>query len=104
MITKGWLGGKKAKSSVSPSHVVRLLNSQGATTDILQIFLQLIDDLDDRETLARRVKVPNVVIDCLVAKRDRIGLERYREKLTTHSPEWFYADHTLNTSSTKWKN
>lgn len=63
-----------------------------------------MDDLQDREQLARKCNVPNVVIDCLVHQRDRIALEQFKQRLTSHSQEWFYADHALNTSNTKWKN
>ena len=101
-LTKGWLGARKAK--VEPTGVVRLLHSIGAPADVLQTFLQLVEDAEEREEHARRCDVPNVVIDCLVAGRDRLGLQKYRERLKAHSPEWFYADHALSTSNTKWKN
>lgn len=103
-LTKGWLGGKKAKASIDPSGVVKILKSAEAPTEVLQQFLQLVDDIDDREDLAKRCEVPNVVIDCLVQKRDRLALNRYKDRLKPQSQEWFYADHAINTSNTKWKN
>lgn len=104
MITKGWLGGRKTKSVVAAEGVVRILHSSGASAEVLHLYLELVDDIEERETLARKCNAPNVVIDCLVAQRDRVGLQRFRQRLTSHSPEWFYADHALNTSNTKWKN
>ncbi|XP_059095276.1 spermatogenesis-defective protein 39 homolog [Tigriopus californicus] len=104
VITKGWLGGKKTKASVSPRGVVQTLHECQAPPEILHIFLQLIDDLEDRLNYARRCKVPNTVIECLVQSRDRQELETFKAKLTPHSPEWFYAEHALTTSNTKWKN
>ena len=105
-LTKTWLGlgGKKTKSSVDPVAVVKTLKACDAPADVLLIFLQLIEDLDEREDQARRAQVHHCVIDCLVAKRDRFGLESYRSKLTPQSQDWFYADHALNTTNTKWKN
>ena len=102
VVTKGWLGGRKAKAD--PTQVIRLLSREGAPPDVLQTFLTLVEDAEERESLARRHEVPNVVIDCLVQARDRIGLESFKAKLTSHSQEWFYADHALNTTNTKWKN
>ncbi len=103
-MTKGWLGGRKTKSVVAADGVVRILHASGAPPDVLQQYLELVDDVEEREALARKCSAPHVVVDCLVAQRDRAGLQRYRDRLTSHSPEWFYADHAINTSNTKWKN
>eukprot|EP00095_Tigriopus_kingsejongensis_P006315 maker-scaffold61_size441589-snap-gene-3.30 protein:Tk06315 transcript:maker-scaffold61_size441589-snap-gene-3.30-mRNA-1 annotation:"spermatogenesis-defective protein 39 homolog isoform x2" len=104
IITKGWLGGKKTKASVNPRGVVQTLYDCQAPPDIIHIYLQLIDDIEDRHNYARRCKVPNTVIECLIQLKDRSELEAYKAKLTPQSPEWFYADHALSTSNTKWKN
>jgi len=104
VVTKGWLGGKKAKPAVDPGAVVRALHSFAAPKDVLQLFLPLVEDLEERERLARRCEAPNAVIDCLLAARDRQGLERYKDRLAANSPEWFYANHALTAGNTKRKN
>ena len=104
VVTKGWLGGRKTKAVVAADGVVRVLSSHAAPPDVLQPYLELVDDVEERESLGRKCGVPQVVVDCLVQQRDRAALERFRARLKTHSPEWFYADHALNTSNTKWKN
>ncbi len=57
-----------------------------------------------RSFFSCRYNVPNAVIDCLVQARDRVGLEKFRDRLAENSPEWFYANHALVNSNVKWKN
>ena len=104
VLTKGWLGGRKARGSIDVAQVVKLLHKHGATADVLQVFLPLVDPLEEREALAKKLCVHTVVVDVLVLNRDRIALESYKSKLVPQSREWFYADNALGVSNTKWKN
>jgi hypothetical protein len=89
---------------LAPAPVLRVLHHAEAPPDVLQVFLELVEDVEKREALARTLKAYNVVIECLVQQKDRQGLERFKAKLTPNSQEWFFAEHVLKTSNTKWKN
>lgn len=102
VLTKGWLGGHKVRGSIDVSQVAKILHFHGATADTLQTFLNLVENLEERESLAKKFAVHNVVIDVFVLNRDRLGLESYKTKLVPQSNEWRYAEHLLN--NTKWKN
>ncbi|KHJ86509.1 hypothetical protein OESDEN_13736, partial [Oesophagostomum dentatum] len=45
-----------------------------------------------------------IVIECLVAQRDRLRLSKFAAKLTPHTPDAYKAIAALNNTSTKWKN
>lgn len=104
ILTKGWLGGRKARGDIDVAQAVKLLHSHGATADSLQTFLALVEPLEERENIAKKLGVHSVVIDVYVANRDRAGLEAYKAKLVPQSREWFYAENVLSVSNTKWKN
>lgn len=104
VVTKGWLGGKKAKGSVSADRIVRTLHSAGAPSDVLQVYLPLVEDAEVRLELAVKFGVHSVVIDEYVAQKDRQALERYKAKLEPQSNGWFYAENALSVSNTRWKN
>ena len=70
----GWLGGRKAKGSIDVAQVVKLLHSNGATADVLQVFLNLVDPLEERENIAKKFGVHTIVVDVCVLNRDRIAL------------------------------
>ena len=104
VLTKGWLGGRKARGSIDVTQVVKLLHNHGATADVLQVFLSLVDPLDEREALAKKLGVHTVVVDVFVLNRDRSALESYKARLVPQSREWHYANNALGVSNTKWKN
>ena len=105
-MTKGFLGfgGKKARGSIDVGQVVKLLHKNGATADVLQVFLPLVEPVEEREALAKKLSVHTVVIDVFVLNRDRTALESYKSKLVPQSREWHYANNALGVSNTKWKN
>ena len=75
-----------------------------APQKILYSFVQLIEDPDERESVANKHNVALAVIDSLVAKKDRLGLMRYMTRLTENSEEYCYAHKELNVSNVRWKN
>lgn len=104
VVGKGWLGGKKVKGSVSAPAVVTALHQAGAPPETLAAFLPLVDGLEERISLARKVGVAAVVVDVLVAMKDRQGLVQFQDSLVPSSRDWFYAENALRASSAKWKN
>ena len=71
---------------------------------IISVFLTMIEDLEDREVLAKKVGAHSVVIDIYVAQRDRTALQNYKSKLVPNSREWLYAENAISVSNTRWKN
>jgi hypothetical protein len=104
VVGKGWLGGRKAKGGVSPAEVVALLAAAGAPGETLTVVLQLVESAEDRLALGRRLGVASVVVDGLLACKDRLGLLAYQKAMTANSRDWFYADNALKNSNVKWKN
>jgi len=104
VVGKGWLGGKKVIGSVDPCEVVSVLSSAGAPLETLSIILSLIDNVDEKLTLAKKVGVASIVIDIFVAQKDRLSLISYQANMTPNSRDWFYADNALRNSNVKWKN
>ncbi|PNF42419.1 hypothetical protein B7P43_G10953 [Cryptotermes secundus] len=103
-ITKSWLGGKKLKTAVPIEKVVMQLHAHGAPTDILVKYLELIENVDKRITLAQKLQCHKAVINVFVAKRDRRSLISYKANLHPQSEDYFYAENCLRVSTTKWKN
>ena len=66
---KGWLGGKKLKADVDPLDVARRLQANDAPPNVLRVFVELIEDLDDRQKFARKVGIHTVVVDVYVTLR-----------------------------------
>ena len=66
--------------------------------------MPFLENIEERENLAKKYNVHHVVVDVYVVNRDRQALEAYKAKMTPHSKEWFYADNALSNSNVKWKN
>ena len=103
VVGKGWLGGKKAIGSVSPGEVVTVLATARAPVETLSIILGLVDTMEERLLLAKKVGVASVVVDVLVAQKDRLAIMSYQTNMPANSRDWFYADNALR-NSVKWKN
>jgi len=103
VVGKGWLGGKKAIGSVSPGEVVTVLSTAGAPGDTLSVILGLVDNMEEKLMLAKKVGVASVVVDVLVTQKDRLAIISYQATLPANSRDWFYADNALR-NSVKWKN
>ena len=104
VVGKGWLGGRKAKGSVSPGEVVTLLAGAGAPQDTLTVVLQLVESGEERLALGRKCGVSSVVVDGLLGLKDRLALLAYQGNMAPNSRDWFYADNALKNSNVKWKN
>lgn len=64
----------------------------------------MIEDLETRESLAKKVGAHNIVIDLYVLAKDRVALQNYMQKLVPSTTEWHYAENALSVSNTRWKN
>lgn len=71
--------------------------------DLLCRLLRAERDAQERLRLAMQFNVPEMVIECLVAKGDRAALSSYAMKLPENSPELFKAMAALTNTSIKWK-
>ncbi|XP_063225585.1 vacuolar protein sorting-associated protein 16B isoform X2 [Bacillus rossius redtenbacheri] len=98
-ITKSWLGSRKLKSAIPAEKVVECLHSYNAPDDVLMTYLEMIDSLEKRMMVARKIKCHKAVID-----RDRQALISYKANLNPQSEDYFYAENALKASTTKWRN
>jgi len=103
VVGKGWLGGRKAKGGVRPAEVVALLAAAGAPVETLTVVLQLVEG-EERLVLGRKVGAAGVVVDGLLASKDRLALLAYQATMAHTSRDWLYADNALKNSNVKWKN
>jgi len=103
VVGKSWLGNKKVKGGVSPGQVTTVLAQAGAPSDVLMVLLSLVESNEERLDTARKVGVTSVVVDVLVAMRDRQGLLLHQASLLSNSEDWLYAENALK-NSVKWKN
>nr|CAD7263659.1 unnamed protein product [Timema shepardi] len=98
-ITKSWLGGQKVKSVVLMERIVEQLHRHKAPYEVLLKYLGLIDNLDKRMAVARRIKCHKAVIDVFVLQRDRQALTLYKASLLAQSEDYFYAENALRATS-----
>ncbi|KAJ1366766.1 hypothetical protein KIN20_027522 [Parelaphostrongylus tenuis] len=80
------------------------LNSTAPPKDLLCRILRAVSDADQRLKLAEKYDVCEIVIECLVAQKDRLRLSKYANKLPLNTPDAYKALAALNNTSTKWKN
>lgn len=104
LVGKGWLGGVKAKGGVNMIEMATVLHDAKCPPENLSVILQAVESPTDRLETARKLKVASVVVDVLLAQKDRVALARYLDSLTQNSRDWFYANNALTTSNVKWKN
>ena len=104
VVGKGWLGGRKMKGSVSPGEVVTVLARAGAPGETLAVILGMVDSLEERLGLAKKVGVASVAVDVLVAQKDRLAIISYQATMPANCSDWFYADNAIRNSNVKWRN
>jgi len=104
LVGKGWMGGIKAKGDVDIVEMATVLHDAKCPTETLSLMLQAIESPSDRLDLARKLGATRVVVDVMLAQKDRVSLQGYRDSLTRNSDSWTVADQALNRSNIKWKN
>ncbi|KAJ7384713.1 spermatogenesis-defective protein 39 [Desmophyllum pertusum] len=101
---KGWLGSVKMKSVIGFTQVIEILHQHGAPQEVLSTYLKLIDDRNQRVSLATKTKCHDVAIETIVAMKDRQQLDRYRSNLKGTAPQQAKISEYLNNSQLRWKN
>ncbi|PVD25821.1 hypothetical protein C0Q70_13484 [Pomacea canaliculata] len=80
LTAKSWFGGKKMKAPIGFDKVVEILNKFNAPTDILTKYLELVEDLDIRLSLSKKISNHKVTVETLVKLKDRAGVEDFAHK------------------------
>lgn len=101
---KGFFGAVKMKSVIGFKQVVELLHQHGVPEEVLNTYLKLITDTNERLSLATKLKCHNMAIETLVAMKDRQQLNKYRSNLRGTAPEQAKITEYLNNSQMRWKN
>lgn len=102
--SKNWLGYTKKKSPVGFHRVVDILQKNNAPVNVLQAYVNLVDDTEMKISLAQKYKCHDVIIDTYRDLRDRQQLRAYREKVERGSPEDRKIEEILNNTQIRWKN
>uniref|UniRef100_A0A673MR07 Spermatogenesis-defective protein 39 homolog n=1 Tax=Sinocyclocheilus rhinocerous TaxID=307959 RepID=A0A673MR07_9TELE len=102
--TKNWLGYTKKRSPIGFHRVVDILHKNSAPVQVLQEYVNLIDDPDLKLSGALKYKCHDIVINTYRDLKDRQQLIVYREKLERDSPEYRKIQDLLNNVQIRWKN
>uniref|UniRef100_A0A8D0Z8L5 Spermatogenesis-defective protein 39 homolog n=1 Tax=Sus scrofa TaxID=9823 RepID=A0A8D0Z8L5_PIG len=102
--TKNWLGYTKKRAPIGFHRVVEILHKNSAPVQILQEYVNLVEDVDTKLNLATKFKCHDVVIDTCRDLKDRQQLLAYRSKVDKGSAEEEKIDAVLNSSQIRWKN
>ncbi|XP_007121484.1 spermatogenesis-defective protein 39 homolog isoform X1 [Physeter macrocephalus] len=102
--TKNWLGYTKKRAPIGFHRVVEILHKNSAPVQILQEYVNLVEDVDTKLNLATKFKCHDVVIDTCRDLKDRQQLLAYRSKVDKGSAEEEKIDAILNSSQIRWKN
>uniref|UniRef100_A0A8B9HNK0 Spermatogenesis-defective protein 39 homolog n=1 Tax=Astyanax mexicanus TaxID=7994 RepID=A0A8B9HNK0_ASTMX len=85
--TKNWLGYTKKRSPIGFHRVVDILQKNNAPAQVLQEYVNLIDDPELRLSLAQKYKCHDIVIDTYKDLKDRQQLIVYQGKVERGSHE-----------------
>ena len=58
----------------------------------VSVILGLLDYIEERLGLAKKVVVASMVVDVLVAQKDRLAIMSYQATMPANSRDWFYAE------------
>ncbi|XP_032261578.1 spermatogenesis-defective protein 39 homolog isoform X5 [Phoca vitulina] len=101
---ENWLGYTKKRAPIGFHRVVEILHKNSAPVQILQEYVNLVEDVDTKLNLATKFKCHDVVIDTCRDLKDRQQLLAYRSKVDKGSAEEEKIDAILNSSQIRWKN
>ncbi|XP_048064288.1 spermatogenesis-defective protein 39 homolog [Megalobrama amblycephala] len=102
--TKNWLGYTKKRSPVGFHRVVDILQKNSAPVQVLQEYVNLIDDPELKLSVALKYKCHDVIINTYRDLKDRQQLTVYRDKLERDSVEYRKIQELLNNGQIRWKN
>ncbi|XP_059147960.1 spermatogenesis-defective protein 39 homolog [Physella acuta] len=103
LTTKGWFGGPKMKAIIGFDKVIDILHRNSSPPEVFEKYLSMIDDLEMRLSLAKKVKCNRAVVDTLIALKKRTELEEFSKHLDRYSKDGLYAHDALNSSTIRWK-
>jgi len=103
LVGKGWMGGVKAKVGINMVEMATILHDAKCPVETLGLVVQAVESPASRLQVANKLGVNSVVVDILLAQKDKTGLTRFRDSLTPNSRDWFYAENALSTSNVRWK-
>ncbi|XP_076873091.1 spermatogenesis-defective protein 39 homolog isoform X2 [Brachyhypopomus gauderio] len=102
--TKNWLGYTRKKSPIGFHRVVDILQKNNAPVQVLQEYVNLIDDAELKLSLAQKYKCHDIVIDMYRDLKDRQQLIVYQGKVERGSPEDRKIERLLGNLQIRWKN
>ncbi|KAK4298832.1 hypothetical protein Pmani_028850 [Petrolisthes manimaculis] len=97
----GRVGTSTVKAKLPIDQLVRYLATSGAPSNILAVYIGLVDPIGTRLTLALNHKCHQAVIDVYVIQKDKGALEKYMKEIPEGLPEYLKAENALKTA--KWK-
>uniref|UniRef100_A0A3P8XNT9 Spermatogenesis-defective protein 39 homolog n=1 Tax=Esox lucius TaxID=8010 RepID=A0A3P8XNT9_ESOLU len=86
--TKNWLGYTKKRSPIGFHRIVDILHKNNAPVQVLQEYVNLVEDTEQKISLAQKYKCHDVIINTYRDLKDRQLLIGYREKVERSSPEY----------------
>ncbi|KAJ6222958.1 hypothetical protein RDWZM_001503 [Blomia tropicalis] len=104
---KSWLGNRKIKNSIPIDELVRVLFHNSAPLEMLEKYLELVDDVERKLQLAKELLMTKFAADILIKLKDRKRLTELRASIYTSKNVDYvqqYIDNALKTSTIKWKN
>ncbi|KAM4632816.1 spermatogenesis-defective protein 39 homolog isoform 2-T2 [Polymixia lowei] len=101
--TKNWLGYTKKRSPIGFHRVVDLLQKNNAPVQVLQEYVNLVEDMELKISLAQKHKCHDIVINTYRDLKDRQQLLGYQGKVVRGSAEDRKIEELLK-NSIRWKN
>lgn len=102
--SKSWLGGMKMKCCIGFHKAVEILAERKAPVQIIDKYVRMIENAEDRLNVSKKYKCHQVVVETLIQMKDRQGLLSYKKELLHHSVEFLHLEEALLSSNVKWKN
>eukprot|EP00794_Sanderia_malayensis_P020298 gene20298-22287_t len=81
LTSTSWLRKKAERSHIGFDKISRILKNADAPLTILEKYIQMVEDADQRLKLASSCKCHQIAIDTIIQQRDRHMLEKYRQNV-----------------------
>uniref|UniRef100_A0A4W5P4Q7 Spermatogenesis-defective protein 39 homolog n=1 Tax=Hucho hucho TaxID=62062 RepID=A0A4W5P4Q7_9TELE len=96
--TKNWLGYTKKRSPIGFHRIVDILQKNNAPVQVLQEYVNLVEDAEQKISLAQKYKCHDVIINTYRDLKDRQQLIVYRGKVERGSSEYRKIEEILSNS------
>uniref|UniRef100_A0A8C8BXP1 Spermatogenesis-defective protein 39 homolog n=1 Tax=Oncorhynchus tshawytscha TaxID=74940 RepID=A0A8C8BXP1_ONCTS len=100
--TKNWLGYTKKRSPIGFHRIVDILQKNNAPVQVLQDYVNLVEDVEQKISLAQKYKCHDVIINTYRDLKDRQQLIVYRGKVERGSSEYRKIEEILSNSVRLW--